>query len=47
MIQHAARSTGIPLDVLQEYYEATREACVEGKNEVGWSVKEYADASAC
>lgn len=33
--QHAALSPKIPLDTLEEFYEATRVACEEAKNEVG------------
>ena len=32
--QHAALAPQVPLDTLEEYYEATRIACDEAKNEV-------------
>lgn len=33
--QYASRSPDVPLDTLEEFYEVTRVACEEAKNEVG------------
>lgn len=33
--KHAAISPKVPLDTLEAFYEATRVACEEAKNEVG------------
>lgn len=33
-MQYATMSPDIPLDTLEEFYEATRVACIEGKNDV-------------
>lgn len=37
--QHATVAPDIPLDTLEQFYEATRVACIEGKNEVGYLIE--------
>lgn len=39
--QHAALSPKVPLDTLEAFYEATRVACDEAKNEVSYVTDRY------